>query len=88
MERLEIHSQEEYEANKDFDGILVIKCRGLVLWENASAVLRGNASAELRENASAVAQGERQRRRSGGTPAPSRSIMRSRFCTTMRAPKK
>jgi len=57
MERMEIHSQEEYEANKDFDGILVIKCRGLVLRENASAVLWENASAVLRENASAELRG-------------------------------
>ena len=57
MKSLEIHSQEEYEANQDFDGILVIKCQGIVLRGNASAVLRGNAHAVLRGNASAVLWG-------------------------------
>jgi len=50
----EIHSQEEYEANKDFGGILVIKCQGIILRGNASAELCENASTELWGNAHAV----------------------------------
>ena len=58
MKTKEIHSQEEYDKNKDFDGVLIIKCdEWIVLRGNSSAELRGNSSAELWENSSAVLRG-------------------------------
>lgn len=47
---LEIVSQEEYEANKDFDGTLIIEGRGIKIGGNSRVVLVGIASAEIGDN--------------------------------------
>ena len=44
METLEIHNQEDYDANKDFDGILIIKAGLVRAWDNATVRAWDNAS--------------------------------------------
>ena len=73
MKTLEIHNQEDYDANKDFDGILIIKA-GLVrasdnvpvrAWDNAIVEASGNATVEALGNATVRASGNATVRASG-----------------------
>ena len=56
MKSIKIYSQAEYEANQDFDGILVIKSpiEVIELRGNASAVLWENARADALDNSSVL----------------------------------
>jgi hypothetical protein len=56
MNTKEIKSQKEYEENKNFDGILIIKnaIECIILRENSRAELWGNSTAVLWENSRAV----------------------------------
>lgn len=62
MNTKEISTQAEYDANKGFDGLLIIKSdqwiifsgnSTAVLWENSTAELWENSTAELREDSRA-----------------------------------
>ena len=46
METLEIHNQEDYDANKDFDGILIVKAGLVMAWGSATVRASGNATIE------------------------------------------
>ena len=51
MKTLEIHNQEDYDANKDFDGILIIKAGLVRASDNATVRASGNATVEAWDNA-------------------------------------
>jgi len=57
METLEIHNQEDYDANKDFDGILIIKAGLVRAWGNATVRASGNATVGASGNATVRASG-------------------------------
>ena len=57
MKTLEIHNQEDYDANKDFDGILIIKAGLVRAWSNATVRASGNATIEASGNATVEASG-------------------------------
>ncbi len=51
MKTLEIHNQEDYDANKDFDGILIIKAGLVEVLGNATVWASGNATVWASGNA-------------------------------------
>jgi len=55
MNTLEIHNQAEYEANKDFDGVLIIKSGYVRAWDNATVGAWNNATVEAWGNATVEA---------------------------------
>ena len=57
VKTLEIHNQEDYDANKDFDGILIIKAGLVEVLGNATVEALGNATVEALGNATVRALG-------------------------------
>ena len=65
VKTLEIHNQEDYDANKDFDGILIIKAGLVRASDNAPVRAWGNAIVEASGNATVKASGNATVRASG-----------------------
>jgi hypothetical protein len=57
MNYLEIHNQAEYDANKDFDGILIVKSGIIYASDNATVDAWGNATVRASDNATVRASG-------------------------------
>ena len=65
MKTLEIHNQGDYDANKDFDGILIIKAGLVRAWDNAIVEASDNATVMALGNATVRASGNATVRASG-----------------------